>query len=189
MWKRWVRGSLLALSAVLASFLVYLLTTRTDSQVPPSAASTGLLENRADAGIEQFTYVSSRGGAVQWEVLAKRARMFEAEKRALLDDVQVTLFGEHGWELKVFGDEGAIDTAKKDFVLTERNGDVIVELQNGYTIYTNHLAWVDARREISTQDPVRIAGQGMVVTGIGLIGHPDQEEFQILDDVHVQIVQ
>lgn len=186
MWHRWARGGLLALSAALASFLFYLLAVRVESVPSPISASPGALE-RADAGIEGFTFVQSRAGVVQWEVRAQRGRLLEAESRAILEHVQVTLFGARGWELRLQGDEGTIDTAKKDFVLAKHAGPIAVELQNGYTIYTNHLAWTDARGEISTRDPVTISGQGMEVTGRGLIGKLDGEEFQILENVHVEI--
>lgn len=124
---------------------------------------------------------------MQWQVQAKRAHLFESESRALLQDVEVTLFGDKGWELKVFGDEGTIDTTNKDFMLVQRDGQVTVHLENGYTIYTNHLAWSNASRAISTSDPVLISGHGMEVRGTGLVGFPDTEEFRILEDVRVEI--
>jgi LPS export ABC transporter protein LptC len=101
----------------------------------------------------------------------------------------VTLYGQKGWELKLSGDEGTIDTTKKNFTLLRHNGTIPVHLQSGYTIYTNHLNWEEERREVSTKDAVTIIGQGMEITGRGLIGKLDSEEFKILDDVHVEITQ
>jgi len=74
-------------------------------------------------------------------------------------------------------------------VLSKRTGDIAVRLENGYTIFTNHLAWTDARREVTTNDAVTITGNGLEVKGRGLVGKLDVEEFQILEDVHVEIVQ
>jgi len=108
---------------------------------------------------------------------------------AVLEDVQVTLFGRKGWELKLAGDEGTIDTDKRDFVLAKRNGVIAVQLESGYIIYTNHLAWVDADRQISTRDPVQITGHGLEITGHGFVGKLDKEEFKVLEDVHVAIIQ
>ena len=87
------------------------------------------------------------------------------------------------------GDEGTIDTVKRNFMLARRAGLIAVQLESGYTIYTNHLAWTDASREISTGDPVTISGQGLEVTGLGMVGKLDTEEFQVLQDVHVEIVE
>jgi LPS export ABC transporter protein LptC len=186
MWRSWVRRGLLVLSAVLAVSLVYLLVTRTESV--PRSMTPGTLA-QVDAGIDQFSFMQSKGGSVQWHVQAQRARMTEAEHQAILEDVHVTLYGQKGWELKLSGDEGSIDTTKKNFTLLRRNGTIPVHLQSGYTIYTNHLNWEEERREVSTKDPVTIIGQGMEITGRGLVGKLDSEEFKILDDVHVEITQ
>ena len=187
MWVRWTRRVLLALSLILAFSLAYLLATKTD----PGSASVerqNALE-QADAGIDQFTFTQSKDGAVQWRVEAQKARVFESEKQALLEDVQVTLFGRKGWELKLSGDEGKIDTEKRDFLLAKRDGVMTIEFESGYTVYTNHLAWADARREITTDDKIQIVGHGLRITGKGFEGKLDKEEFRILDDVHVEIMQ
>ncbi len=188
MWGRYIRGGLLVLSGILAVFLVYLLTSQVESELAPRGPVPSRLE-RADAGIDRFTFTQSRSGAVQWQVQAQHARMFETENRAVLEGVQVTLYGPKGRELQLEGDEGTIDTAKKNFVLAKRTGDIAVRLDNGYTIFTNHLAWTDARREVTTNDAVTITGNGLEVRGRGLVGKLDVEEFQILEDVHVAILQ
>jgi lipopolysaccharide export system protein LptC len=188
MWGRYIRGSLLVLSGILTIFLVYLLTSQVESEQAPAGPVQSRLEH-ADAGIDQFTFTQSRSGMVQWQVEAQHARLFETENRAALENVRVTLHGPTGRELQLEGDEGTIDTVKKNFVLTKRTGTIAVRLENGYTINTNHLAWTDARREVTTADAVTITGNGLEVTGRGLIGKLDIEEFQILEDVHVAIVQ
>jgi len=185
-WHRWLRRGLLALSLLLTSFLVYLLMTRTETTAPNVAGSTVL--ERADAGLDRFRFTQSRAGVVQWEVLAEHGRVFEAENRAVLDRVKVTLYGLKGREFTLEGDEGTINTAKRDFMLAKRNGLIAIRLENGYTIYTNHLTWTDDRREISTTDPVTISGHGMTLTGRGLVGKLDSEEFKVLEDVHLEIL-
>jgi len=186
MWVRWARRGLLALSLILAFSLAYLLATKTDPGSASVERQTQL--ERADAGIDQFTFTQSKDGAVQWRVEAQRARVFESEKKAVLEDVQVTLFGQKGWELKLAGDEGKIDTEKRDFLLANRNGVMTIQLESGYIIYTNHLAWADARREITTGDQVQIIGHGLRITGQGFEGRLDKEEFRILHDVHVELM-
>lgn len=188
MWGHYLRGALLVLSGILAVFFVYLLSSQVESELAPAKPVSSRLEH-ADAGIDHFTFTQSRSGVVQWQVQAQRARLFETDNRAVLENVRVTLYGPHGRELQLEGDEGTIDTAKKNFVLTKRTGTIAVRLENGYTILTNHLAWTDARREVTTDDAVTITGNGLAVTGRGLIGKLDIEEFQILEDVHVEIVQ
>jgi len=185
-WQRWVRGGLLALSAVLACFLVYLLVTNSTMVSTPTAAAPGSMDS-ADATISQFTFTQTNGDTVQWQVQAQEARLFERDRRAMLQVVAVTLFGRRGKELTVTGDEGTLNTETKNFVLANRSEPLVIHTESGYVIYTNHLAWTDQTREIRTQDPVRIVGHGLEVTGRGLLGHMDTEEFEVLEDVHVDL--
>ena len=187
MWQRWVRRGLLALSAVLACFLAYLLVTNSTMVPTPTAAAPGSMD-AADATISQFTFTQTKGDTVQWQVQAQEARLFERDKRAMLQAVAITLFGRQGKDLTLTGDEGTLDTETKNFVLVNRLEPLVIHTESGYVIYTNHLAWTDQTREIRTEDPVRIVGHGLEVTGRGLLGHLDREEFEVLEDVHVDLV-
>ncbi|NOS83332.1 MAG: LPS export ABC transporter periplasmic protein LptC, partial [Nitrospira sp.] len=135
----------------------------------------------------KFSFTQTKGDTVQWQVQAQEARLFEREKRAILHVVAVTLFGREGKDLTVSGDEGTLNTETKDFVLANRTEPLVIHTEGGYVIYTNHLAWTDETKEIRTQDPVRIVGHGLEVTGRGLLGHLDREEFEVLEDVHVDL--
>ena len=186
MWQRWARTGLLALSGILSLFLIYILATKVDS-VPPSQLGSPRLLEHADAGINHFTFTQSQDGVVQWEVNARQAQVFEDENRAVLQQVHVTLHGERGRELSLKGDTGTIDTETNNFVLVRNGGPIAIELDGGYTIYTNHLTWTDERREISTNDPVAIHGEGLEIRGQGLVGKLDSEEFKVLENVRVEI--
>src|SRR5688500_17480075 len=98
MWERWLRRGLLALSVVLASFLAYLLFTRSDSSSTARVMPHGGNE-AADAHIQGFTFTQTKGDIVQWKVEAQQARLYEDQKRAVLSDVQITLYGVQGKEL------------------------------------------------------------------------------------------
>jgi lipopolysaccharide export system protein LptC len=184
-WQRWAQRSLLAISAILVGFLVYVLSTNEASVPAPTPMGPG--GDRADATISDFTFTQTKGATVQWQVQAQQARLFEQDRRALLQTVVVTLFGQQGKELTVNGEEGTLDTATKNFMLANRSTPLVVETSNGYVIYTNHLEWTDQTREIRTQDPVRIVGHGLEVRGRGLLGHLDTQEFEVLEDVHVDV--
>jgi LPS export ABC transporter protein LptC len=185
-WQRWVRGGLLTLSVVLACFLAYLLVTNSTMAPTTTAAAPGSI-GVADATISQFTFTQTKGDTVLWQVQAEEARLFERDKQAVLQAVAVTLFGQQGKELTVIGDEGTLNTETKNFFLANRSEPLVIRIESGYIIYTNHLAWTEQTREISTQDPVRIVGHGLEVTGRGLLGHLDREEFEVLEDVHVDL--
>lgn len=186
MWEVIARRLLLALSGALAAFLIYLLFVNADSSPPGQSATSGAIE-KADAKISEFVFTQTKGDVVQWKVQARQARLFEQEKRAVLDNVEVTLYGQAGKEMTVLGDEGVLDTATKNFVLANRSEPLTIATGSGYTIYTNHVAWTDSTKIIQTEDPVHIVGNGLEITGRGLLGRTDSEEFEVLNDVHVDL--
>jgi lipopolysaccharide export system protein LptC len=186
-WQWLAQRILLGLSVVLGGVLIYLLLTNSTASPPPTATAPGTI-NQADAIISKFTFTQTKGDKVQWQVDAQQARLFEQDKKAILDNVAVTLFGvQGGKELTVHGDEGTLNTETKNFLLANRSEPLVIYTQSGYTIYTNHLVWTDQTREIRTQDPVHIVGNGLDVKGRGLLGHLDTEEFEVLEDVHVEV--
>lgn len=186
MWELVARRTLLTLSVLLATFLGYLLFRNADS-VPSSRPLAPESIEQADAKIEEFIFTQSKGDVVQWQVQAKQARLFEQDKRAVLRDVAFTFYGTGGDEMTVHGEEGTLDTATKNFRLVNRQTPIVVETRSGYTIYTNHLVWMDQAREIRTDDPVRMVGHGLEVKGQGLLGRMESEEFEVLQNVRVDL--
>lgn len=186
MWERIARRALLTLSVALAIFLGYLLVMNRDSDVPKRAIPQDP-NDQADAKLSEFTFTQSKGEVVQWQVRAKQARIFEQEKRVLLRDVVVTLYGAEGKDVTVQGEEGMFETGTKNFTLANHDTPLVVETRSGYIIYTNHLKWTEATKELHTNDSVQIIGQGLEVNGRGLLGRMETEEFEILQDVHVDL--
>ncbi len=186
-WQQWARRFLLGLAVVSSAFLAYILLTRTDSATPSSVARKETLD-QADAGMQEFIFRQTKDGALQWEVKAKQASLYEERNEALLQTVQVALLGPRGQELTVHGEEAQLNTATKDFTLSNRTSEIAVQLQSGYTVYSNHLHWTDKVQELTTGDPVRIEGNGLRITGQGLKGKLDQEEFQVLENVQVDFL-
>lgn len=186
MWQLITRRVLLTLSVLLAAFLGSLLFRNADSTQSSRPIAPESME-QADAKILEFIFTQSKGDVVQWQVQAKQARLFEQDKRAVLRDVALTFYGAGGDQVTVHGEEGTLDTATKNFRLANRQTPIVVETRSGYTIYTNHLVWTDEAREIRTEDPVRMVGHGLEVRGQGLLGRMESEEFEVLQDVHVDL--
>lgn len=187
MWEIFARRALLFLSIFLMVFLGYLLFRNAESSPSRGPISLNTIEE-ADAKLGEFTFTQSKGEAVEWQVRAKQARLFEQDKRAVLHEVVLTFYGGAGDEVTVQGEEGTFNTATKDFVLANQEAPIVVQTRSGYTIYTNRLEWVAALKEIRTNAPVRIVGHGLEIRGQGLMARMPSEEFEILQDVHVDLV-
>jgi len=185
MSNRFMRWTLGGIILGLSVFLVFVLIRQVRTNAPSPPVASPILEE-ADAGMEGFVYRQTQNDMVQWEVAAQKAEVFDARHEVTLEDVQLRFLGHDGKEMMLYADEGMINTETNNFELRNREEPIAIEFANGYTILTPHIHWIDANQEIRTPHPVTIQGHGLTITGIGLVGYLESEEFTILDDVRVQ---
>ena len=181
-----IRWGLTVIVLMMAVFISHRVWTHMQAKKPPSSYA-GTEVRPADAWIQGFTYRQTKSGVPKWEVLAKRARVFEAENRALLEDVTVHLFEKNDKQMTVQAEEGTIDTRTKNIHLRNQKDFVSIQLKNGYTIYSKHLQWKESARQVKSKTPVVIKGKGLTLTGTGLVGNVDDEEFKILSNVRAEV--
>ena len=181
-----LRWGLTFLVCMMAIFIGHRVYTHMESKQPPSSHSSKE-SSPADAWIHGFTYRQTQSGSAKWEIVAKRAQVFESENRARLEDVTVHLFGKEDKQMTVEAEEGTINTKTKNIDLKNQKDFLSVQLNNGYTIYSKHLQWKESSRQVKSQTPVVIKGKGLTVTGTGLVGNVDDEEFQILSNVRAEV--
>ncbi|RMH04369.1 MAG: LPS export ABC transporter periplasmic protein LptC [Nitrospirae bacterium] len=182
----WVRGGCVALVAGIGMSLLYLAYHQAHSR-PASVTVVVPSRGQADAGIKRFTYQQSREGRIRWEVEAERAQMYDSRHQALLENVQVSLFGRQDREMIVHAKRGMIDTATNSFELVDQEDFISVTFTNGLTLLTPILRWRDETQEFYSPAPVIIHRQGLTITGIGLVGNLETEQFQVLNYVTVDI--
>jgi len=175
-------GTMLALLATIAVFVA----AGPARRVPQ--ASSPVLPQQADAGLQGFSFAQTKGGLVDWKIQARHAQLFEAKATARLhDDVQVTLMGVDGVTMTVTGDEGTINTASKNFVISKRSGNLALILNGGFTIYTPRIRWDNQALRMWTDGPVRITGPRLEVTGQGMDAFPASREMRVRRNVRVGI--
>jgi len=182
---RVARAALLGtMLALLATILVFV-AAGPARRVPQSSAPT--LPLQADAGLQEFSFAQSKGGLVDWKLHARQAQLFEADAKAVLNDVTVTLMGTDGVTMTVAGDDGAINTTSKDFVISKRSGNLALILNGGITIYASRIGWDNQALRVWTDEPVRITGPRLEVTGQGMDAFLASREMRVRHDVRVGI--
>ena len=181
-----IRWGLTFLVLIMAIFIGHRVYTQME-KTPPPVLHTSKEIRPADAWIHGFTYRQTQAGVAKWEVLAKRARVNQAENLAQLEDVTIYLFEKEDKQMTVEADEGTINTKTKNIELKNQKDFLSVRLNNGYTIYSKQLQWKESSRQVKSQTPVVIKGKGLTVTGTGLVGNVDEQEFQILSNVRAEV--
>lgn len=142
---------------------------------------------KSDVNISQFSFVQTHQGERDWELKAEQAEVFEKEQKAHLKTIVVTLQTPQGLELKLDGDEGTIDTFKKDFTLRKKNELMVIQLSNGYTIKTSGLKWFNDQREMITEGAAHISGPQVEIDGKELKVEVENQEVTVSGDVQAWV--
>src|SRR2546428_9881748 len=102
--KATLLGTMLALLATIVVFVAVGPARR----VPQ--ASSPVLPQEADAGLQGFSFAQSKGGLVDWKIQARLAQLFEADATPMLHDHgQATLMGADPLTTTLAGQEGALN--------------------------------------------------------------------------------
>jgi len=155
-----------------------------------STASVPLQEQQgADAWIQGFSYQQTRSSTTKWVVTADQAKVFDAEHIAKLQAVKIQLFDQdfQKEQLLITSEEGVMNTASNDFNLVSQHEKTVMTFESGYQVFSDTLTWKEDAGQIHTDDSVVIQGDGLVITGTGLIGDVEKSEFQLLHNVRAEV--
>ena len=155
-----------------------------------ATASVPLQEQQgADAWIQGFSYRQTRSGSTKWVVTADQAKVFDDEHIAKLQTVKVQLFDQNFQQeqMMITSQEGVMNTSNNDFDLISQDKKTVMTFESGYQVFSDRLAWKETDRQIHTADPVVIKGEGLVITGTGLVGDVEKNEFRLLNNVRAEV--
>ncbi|MFI5305065.1 MAG: LPS export ABC transporter periplasmic protein LptC, partial [Nitrospiria bacterium] len=142
--------------------------------------------NKADIHIGDFSFFQTNKLGKAWELKASKAELFENEKKANLEDIHVTIHTESGMEISFQGEEGIIDTQRKNFHIENKKYPILINMSNGYKIELMQIDWDNEKKEISSQSSIIIRGENWTIKGKGLILNTKSEEFVIQKEVEAQ---
>jgi LPS export ABC transporter protein LptC len=139
---------------------------------------------RADIAIEDLTFTQTRRGEVEWKIWAKSAELFDDDQKTTITDAKVLLKMPQGLEIRFRGDKGMINIEQHDFQIQNQHEDINIEINNGYNILIRTLKWNNDRKEISSDQKVRILGPQFTIDGIGLSVRTLTQEMTVVQNVH-----
>ena len=184
-----VRSVLTVIIVVMAVFIAD--GVGTFMQTKSQATVTVSLEEQqgADAWIQGFSYRQTRSGSTKWVVTADQAQVFNDEHVAKLQNVNVRLFDKtfKKEQMLITSQEGVMNTSSNDFELISHDEKTVMTFEDGSQMFTDKLTWNEAARQIYADDLVVIEGDGLVITGIGLVGDVEKSEFRLLNNVRAEV--
>lgn len=184
-----VRIVLTVIIAVLVVFIAHGVGTFMQTKSQATATVSLQEQHGADAWIQGFSYRQTRSGSTKWVVTADQAQVFDDEHLAKLQNVSVQLFDKtfKKEQMLITSQEGVMNTSSNDFELISHDEKTVMTFEDGSQMFTDKLTWNEAARQIYADDLVVIEGDGLVITGVGLVGDIEKNEFRLLNNVRAEV--
>lgn len=134
-----------------------------------------------------FHWIQMKGGQSQWVLKARDATYSDDKTSLLLSDARVSMPGKDGKPVGLLAPIAALKLVGNHVVSAHLSGGVTVDYGN-FVLTTADATFTPDQDRIEAPGPVKIRGEGLTVTGIGLTGHPKAEIFHLLEQVNTRIM-
>ncbi|MEW6324018.1 MAG: LPS export ABC transporter periplasmic protein LptC [Nitrospirota bacterium] len=124
-----------------------------------------------------------------WSLTAGAAELLERQRAAELRDLRATFTpeGEQS-DVVLSGERGRIDLQRMNFEVIGVTQPLSLQLADQYRLTTSRLVWENAAGSLATDQPVRLTGKGLTMTGTGLRWSLPDGTVSILHQVETVIV-
>jgi LPS export ABC transporter protein LptC len=139
-----------------------------------------------DQEVGNFSLTESVEGTKKWTLRAEWASIFNESAKVHAKIVRIDFFREDGTrfsELKA--DSGILSQDNNDM---EALGRVLVRTEDGITLETESLRWLNTVQQIVSEDFVKITQGRDVLTGVGLVSDASLNEFEIKSHVEAFVI-
>lgn len=134
-------------------------------------------EPMPDQILTDFEITETATGKKEWMMKADTAYVFEDRNLIETRRMVITFFDENGDVKSILhARRGRLNRKTDDM---QAIGDVVVNSQDGTVLETQTLSWESGKRQIVTEDSVKIVRGNDELTGWGFSGDPDLGTFSI----------
>lgn len=144
------------------------------------AAPVKLIPDHVDIQVKDVVYSDVGADGTKWEVRADLGTYLKNEKKALLDNVTITLIRSDGRVFKMTGDKGVLGTESKDMDIS---GHVTIVSQDGDRITMDDLHYTENDKMFRTNSVVVHENSRMKIKGRGMVMSLQEQRLKLLSDV------
>ena len=143
---------------------------------------------RADAMVHarNFHWTELKGAKNQWVLKAINANYSVDKTGIKLDNANLEMVSSDGKHLSLTAPHAALQLTGDHLRQAELSGGVVAHYGD-FVVTTDRALFKPDVDELTAPGLVTIVGEGLVVKGIGLSGHPKTEVFQLLKQVNTRI--
>ncbi|HTT78009.1 MAG TPA: LPS export ABC transporter periplasmic protein LptC [Candidatus Binataceae bacterium] len=134
-----------------------------------------------------FHWTQMKGDQSQWTLHAKDASYAADKTSIVLKGADLKMIAKDGKRIELLAPLATLQMEGNHIGRADLSGGLIVHYGD-FLLTTDRAILAPDQDELEAPGAVRIEGQGMTVTGVGLRGHPKEEEFQLLNEVSTRII-
>jgi LPS export ABC transporter protein LptC len=173
---------LFLIGAVLASVAFFLFTNQRDRLMPKRFELSG---TDADLRIKDVFLTEDNQGIKAWELKAQWAKIYRKDNKTILEDLRIKVFAKGRKPIHITGETGELDNASKNLRI---RGNVEVVSEEGFTLRTEEVLWLNEKREIVNEKPVWLSTKGFRLQGKGLRVKVDKQQFFLQEKVTANLL-
>jgi LPS export ABC transporter protein LptC len=173
-----VRG--IFLCCIIGGFAALFFVLSPSSKPLGSGEESGGIETEEDILVEGLRFSEWEEDRLIWLMGAERTRYHHKEKRASLEQVEVTFFPATGGKMFLWANLVDYDLKTKGLRASD---SVRGRSDQGYDFATESLRYDGEKREVTTDDKVTLEKDRLTIQGTGMKGSLADHKFQLLSDV------
>jgi LPS export ABC transporter protein LptC len=172
--------------AIVAIVVVTVWVVRQRKDVKVLANAAGLLPG-ALLHARNFHWTQMKGDQSQWILQAKDASYAADKTSMVLKGADLSMISKDGKKVELVAPHATLQMDGNHIGRADLSGGLTVHYGD-FVLTTDQAIFAPDDDELQAPGAVRIEGQGLTVTGVGLRGHPKEEEFQLLNEVSTRIM-
>lgn len=133
-----------------------------------------------------FHWTQMKGSQSQWMLRAKDASYASDKTSLILTGAELTMTASDGKRVQLTASHARLYLKGNHISKAELDGGVIVHYGD-LVISTQQATFAPDDDQLVAPGAVKVEGEGMTVTGVGLSGRPKEEVFQLLNQVSTDI--
>lgn len=134
-----------------------------------------------------FHWTQMKGDENQWVLKAKDAS-YAADKTSLvLSGADLSMIAKDGKSFELFAPTALLKLNGNHVNSANLSGGLVVHYGD-FVLTTPEAKFSPDNDQLEAPGVVKIQGQGLTVTGVGLSGHPKAEIFELLQQVSTEII-
>jgi len=135
-----------------------------------------------------FHWTQMKGGQKEWVLTARDASYSDDKTSVMLKDAKVTMIASDGKAVMLDAPAVKLHMKGNHVQQADMSGGVMVHYGE-FLLTTDRATFFPDSDSISAPGSVTVVGQGIKVTGVGLSGHPRQQQFNLGGRVNTEIIQ